>query len=98
MPYDPIVQSTGVQAVSEYLAGFQITANSDGLVFAPGGEDQFGGAIQVSMPDRLRNWLIDVRLLRRIPLCYLVPDSALLPPESIRFFHVDATWVDRVID
>jgi hypothetical protein len=41
---------------------------------------------------------MDLRLLRRIPLSYLVPDPKLLPPESIRFFHVNQTWVDRVID
>src|SRR5262249_15575465 len=32
------------------------------------------------------------------PLTYLVPDQALLPTESIRFFHVDPTWVDRIVD
>jgi hypothetical protein len=50
------------------------------------------------MPQRLMDWLTDLRLLRHIPLVYLVPDSTLLPTESIRFFHVDTTWVDRVID
>jgi hypothetical protein len=42
--------------------------------------------------------LVGIRLLRNIPLAYLVPDDALLPPESIRFFHVDTTWVDRVVE
>jgi hypothetical protein len=27
-----------------------------------------------------------------------VPDAALLPTESIRFFHVDYNWTDRLID
>jgi len=41
---------------------------------------------------------VGLRLLRGIPLAHLVPDPALLPPESIRFFHVDPTWVDRLVD
>jgi hypothetical protein len=50
------------------------------------------------MPGRLYDWLTDLRLLRNVPIDYLVPDSSLLPAESIRFFHVDPTWVDRIID
>lgn len=50
------------------------------------------------MPARLEDFLLGLRLLRGLPLCYLVPDGALLPPESIRFFHVDRGWIDRVID
>jgi hypothetical protein len=52
----------------------------------------------VPLPDALRSWLLDLRLLRRVPLCYLVPDARLLPPESIRFFNVDQMWIDRLID
>jgi hypothetical protein len=52
----------------------------------------------VALPEFLRDWLVDLRLLRRVPLCYLVPDARLLPPESIRFFNVDTMWVDRLID
>ena len=29
---------------------------------------------------------------------YLVPDSRLLPPESIRFFYLDRSWTDRLVD
>lgn len=94
--YDPINSKSGVQAASDWLSGFGVSETADGLTFAPPGPSLFGSA--VGMPDRLRNWLIDLRLLRRIPLCYLVPDDALLPAESIRFFHLDPTWVDRVID
>ena len=50
------------------------------------------------LPERLREFLIDLRLMRHLPLAYLVPDAALLPPESIRFFHLDPTWMDRIID
>lgn len=52
----------------------------------------------VRIPDRLLNWLLDLRLLRHVPLAYLVPDPELLPPESIRFFHLDRTWTDRLVD
>ena len=38
-----------------------------------------------------------LRLLEQVPFCYLVPDSLLLPPESIRFFYVDRNWTDALI-
>jgi len=46
----------------------------------------------------LEDKLFDMRRLRRVPFQYLVPDPSLLPPESVRFFHVDRSWVDRLID
>lgn len=67
-------------------------------VVVPGATDQPSSAFAVKLGERLAQWLLDLRLLRHVPLPYLVPDPSLLPPESIRFFHVDPTWVDRVID
>src|SRR5262249_16955419 len=61
----------------------------------PGGKLAFP---DLFVPERLYTWLLNLRLLRPVPLSYLVPDPALLPTESIRFFHVDPTWIDRVID
>ena len=43
---------------------------------------------------RLAAW----RLLHDLPFAYLVPDAAMLPPESIRFFHLDAGWLDALCD
>jgi hypothetical protein len=39
-----------------------------------------------------------LRLLYGVPFRYLVPDSRMLPPESIRFFYVDQNWTDALID
>jgi hypothetical protein len=49
------------------------------------------------VPLDLRQWLAGLRLLELVPFCYLVPDSLLLPPESIRFFYVDRNWTDAFI-
>jgi hypothetical protein len=62
------------------------------------GDASAAGDTVVAMPDRLIEWLADLRLLRHVPLAYLIPDPELLPPESIRFFYVDRTWTDRLID
>ena len=34
----------------------------------------------------------------RVPFGHLVADPALLPPESIRFFHVDRGWTDALVE
>src|SRR2546430_17594012 len=39
-----------------------------------------------------------LRLLVGVPFQYLVPDAAMLPEESIRFFHIDRSWTDRLVD
>ena len=37
-------------------------------------------------------------LLYPVPFHYLIPNPALLPPESLRFFHLDDNWVDALVD
>lgn len=93
--YKPILTQSGVEAAATWLGEFGITSGPDGLVLAPG--STFSNA-NLLMPAHLEAFLLDLRLLRRVPLSYLVPDARLLPAESIRFFHVDQTWVDRLVD
>jgi len=49
------------------------------------------------LPDVVRTWLARLRLLEGVPFAHLVPDSELLPPESIRFFYVDREWTDALV-
>ena len=44
------------------------------------------------------NWIMDKLFLDSLPMHYLITDPAHLPPESIRFFHVDNIWMDCLID
>lgn len=77
-------------AVVEVLR--QATLN---LVAAPSDADEaLGDRI---IPRDLRQWLARLRLLENAPFAYLVPDSLLLPPESIRFFYVDRNWTDALV-
>jgi hypothetical protein len=50
------------------------------------------------VPLDLRQWLARLRLLDSVPFAYIVPDSLLLPPESIRFFYVDREWTDALVE
>ena len=43
-------------------------------------------------------WFASLSLLQGVPFNYLVPNEAMLPKESIRFFWVDAAWVDCLLD
>ncbi|KAF3764017.1 hypothetical protein M406DRAFT_261691 [Cryphonectria parasitica EP155] len=43
-------------------------------------------------------WVLDKMYLSSIPSQYLVTDPSHLPAESLRFFHIDANWVDAFLD
>lgn len=50
------------------------------------------------VPRDIRLWLARLRLLEAVPFSHLVADAALLPPESIRFFHLDRGWTDALVE
>src|ERR1022692_4870704 len=53
---------------------------------------------EAGMPPYMESFLAHLRLLVGVPFEYLVPDSRLLPDESIRFFFLDRSWTDRLVD
>jgi len=55
-------------------------------------------AQESGMPPYMESFLSHVRLLVGVPFEYLIPDPRLLPDESIRFFYVDRSWTDRLVD
>jgi hypothetical protein len=42
-------------------------------------------------------WLAKLSLLGSVPFSHLVPNAAMLPPESVRFFYVDRDWIDTLL-
>lgn len=50
------------------------------------------------LPPYMESFLAHLRLLVGVPFEYLVPDDRMLPPESIRFFYLDRSWTDRLVD
>ena len=53
---------------------------------------------EAGMPPYMEQFLSLLRLLVGVPFDYLVPDARLLPDESIRFFYLDRSWTDRLVD
>jgi hypothetical protein len=53
---------------------------------------------EAEMPSYLESFLAHLRLLIGVPFDYLIADSRLLPDESIRFFYLDRSWSDRLVD
>jgi hypothetical protein len=53
---------------------------------------------EAEMPPYMESFLAHLRLLVGVPFDYLVPDERLLPDESIRFFYIDRSWTDRLVD
>lgn len=65
------------------------------VVFTPTEtQDPYGDRV---VPFDLRQWLARLRLLEGVPFAYLAADSELLPPESIRFFYLDRSWTDALV-
>jgi hypothetical protein len=50
------------------------------------------------LPPYALAFLAHLRLLIGVPFDHLVPDPRMLPDESIRFFHLDRSWTDRLVD
>jgi hypothetical protein len=55
-------------------------------------------APEATMPPYMESFLAHLRLLVGVPFNYLIPDARLLPDESIRFFYLDRSWTDRLVD
>ena len=53
---------------------------------------------EAEMPPYMESFLSHVRLLVGVPSEFLIPDPRLLPDESIRFFYLDRSWSDRLVD
>ncbi|MER5648657.1 hypothetical protein [Streptosporangium sp. NPDC002524] len=47
--------------------------------------------------DPLARWLGMLMLLHPVPFTHLVADERMLPRESLRFFHLDPTWVEALV-
>ncbi len=55
-------------------------------------------APEAEMPPYMESFLAHIRVLIGVPFDYLIPDARLLPDESIRFFYIDPSWTDRLVD
>ncbi len=50
------------------------------------------------VPGELTQWLGSLAALKGLPFGYLVPDEAMLPAESIRFFVLDPNWINALLE
>lgn len=55
-----------------------------------------GGSATIA-PQHILDFLARLRMLNGVPFNTLVPDTALLPNESIRFFYLDRAWTDALV-
>jgi hypothetical protein len=78
---------------AELLDRMAVQLVADVPVAQPVLDDEADGVI----PAELRAWLLQLRLLQAVPFAYLVPDTALLPEESIRWFYLDRRWTDALV-
>jgi hypothetical protein len=57
-----------------------------------------GALGDIEVPADIAAWLGRLLTLAGVPFGYLVPDEAMLPPESIRFFRLDENWIRALLD
>ncbi len=74
---------------------FQVLAEAMDFKAFPVGADDCTGEDKIT-PCAIRSFLASLRLLDSVPFNNIVPDSSLLPVESIRFFYVDRAWTDAL--
>ncbi|PHR20997.1 MAG: hypothetical protein COA38_19125 [Fluviicola sp.] len=48
-------------------------------------------------PD-ITQWFADLKLLKGVPLSYIIPSMDLVPFESLRFFYLDGDWMNALLD
>jgi hypothetical protein len=81
---------SGAQLLRERLDG-QAPVARRALAAAP-------AAGEGPVPEYVADRLAELRLLHHLPFDHLVPDPALLPPESLRFFALDTAWTDALAE
>jgi hypothetical protein len=82
---------------AEQVASFLDMHRSSFTDLKPGSPPQPGRA-QVAITDELVQWIARLVMLYPVPFHYLVPHPALLPNESLRFFHLDDNWVAALVE
>jgi len=84
-------------ATSKYTAELVIAELRAALDFAitPTDSDDHSADDRIT-PREVRQFLARLRLLEGVPFSNFVPDPALLPLESVRFFYVDRGWTDAL--
>lgn len=50
------------------------------------------------VPQGILDWLARLFVLEGVPFEYLVPNPAMLPQESFRFFLIDSNWLYRAVE
>jgi hypothetical protein len=56
------------------------------------------GNPSLDLPKTVQKGFEDLSLLKGVPFNYLVPEEAMLPVESMRFFYIDELWMDCLLD
>ncbi|WP_201260936.1 hypothetical protein [Embleya scabrispora] len=78
-----------------------VSAQTAGTLRGALAESSTRAVLTAAVEDELTpvvDWLVNLTRVRGVPLGQLVPTEDLLPPESIRFFHVDPAWLHAVVD
>ena len=73
------------------LAGKQTSQNA--RQYLKLGNTTHTAGLDVEVKPKIQEWLRRRHTLEQVPFHYLVPEEDMLPVESIRFFHIDPTWV-----
>lgn len=106
-------RSTGARARIEHLVTNGLAGHLHQVMTDPAAARDASPATVAPVPPRddappvdphdedltlVRNRLLGLRNLEGVPFAHLVPDTRMLPAESLRFFHVDPNWTATLLD
>ncbi|TDD21757.1 hypothetical protein E1287_40365 [Actinomadura sp. KC06] len=96
----PMTALMNVLMTTDELLGPVATATLGTTPPEPGGGPPAAESAQDSLrvDPTIAAWLDRLRRLEQVPFDHLVPNAAMLPPESLRFFRVDPAWIDALLD
>lgn len=99
---DAAILEKSEERAKRYIRRLAGAKNDDGKEYSDGPDGQrFYNELNACVSTEWKmilGWIMDRMHLFGVPPPYLLADPSFLPQESIRFFHIDANWLDALID
>lgn len=91
---NPAPASQNVQRMKKSKS--RVSLHPSQVLAMPGVADAMSNSLAAHIAG-IAMWLKNLSLLHPLPFSYMVPNPAMLPVESLRFFYLDPNWTEAMI-